>query len=491
MNLIYLIGNPKPYEIRVLWVFFLATVFTSAYVLIMPLILAPPIFLCYDAQSQTFKCEEEQACSNQWGFIIDSVKSLDSLILQFGLYCSKNDISNMIASSNFLGGFVGFIIYMLFYDNKRNAFETGLKTIAICSILALLTIFCFDYVSIMIMRFLFNIFSCGIQIIGYSYLMEMAGSNTKFFGFCIIIINTAWGIGSLYIASMALISFSWKSSLTLYCGIPLALLGIYFWTLKKYQIDYLVQKDIEAENSRYIKSIECGESPTYNIENITHNTLLQVLKYKSLYWRTILMTMLSIAINGSYFGILLSLPTLEGNIPLNMILLAIFEVASYIMGGMVLSRLRRKLTLLIIFAINVMIFLLFLFINSVNGSKGILDIIMALIGKFCVCGSMVIFGVYFAELIPESVIRTVYGMVNYILTLFLIFLPELISKLDFIGISPFIAISVFNLVGLIAIIFLPETLGIKLPQMTQEEKQLRDNKVFNLKEVSSFKNETL
>lgn len=49
-----------------------------------------PKFLCFDANQQSYECSEQAACSNPYGFNIDS--PIRSLVTEFNLYCDRSSL---------------------------------------------------------------------------------------------------------------------------------------------------------------------------------------------------------------------------------------------------------------------------------------------------------------------------------------------------------------------------------------------------------------
>ena len=466
------IGYPKPFEYRLLLVYFLATGLATSYILALPFVLVDPEFFCFetDEQGQTisFACTQEEACSNGNKFEIDKTNSIYSIVLEYDLICDKRYLADLIASFTFLGEVFGFIIYTFFYDNQRDALITAVRTIFHAGLWALLSVLAWGPYSYMVFRFLFSIFYSGLQVLAYSHLVEMTSYNPVFMNFCIILLNISWGIGQTYIAILCSIYFDWRWSLSVYNGVPLIILSFYFWKLKSKQAEYDQIRDTELAMVRI----------HHKKQNIaTYNNLSKVLSYKSLRSKTIISTILFLLINLSYFGTIFSIGSLGGSVYLDMVLMAIFEVLSYVISGWITPYCRRKLALIIVFLINFTVFFFFLWVgvedmSHITKLEEFYYIALALIGRFFICSSYMFFYVYYAELMPKSVIRTTFGLANVIFALGLSYMPWMITTLKLAGYSPFFSFSIMNLAAFFCMWFLPETKGNEVQEITEEEKNI-------------------
>ena len=463
------IGYPKPFEYRLLLVYFLATGLATSYILGLPFVLVDPEFSCVktDEQGQiiTFSCTQEEACSNGYKFEIDRTNSISSIVLEYDLICDQRYLADLIGSFTFLGELLGFMIYTFFYDNQRDALITAVRTIFHAGLWAFLSVLAWGPYSYMAFRFIFSFFYSGLQVLAYSHLVEMTSYNPVFMNFCIILLNISWGIGQTYIGVLCSFYFDWRWSLSVYNGIPLIILSFYFWKLKAKQAEY----DQIREGELAMVRIHHKKQNTS-----TYNNVWKVLSYKSLRSKTIISTILFLLINLSYFGTIFSIGSLGGSIYLDMVLMAIFEILSYVISGWITPYCRRKLALMLVFLINFTVFFLFLWagvedISNISQSVEYYYITLALIGRFFICSSYMFFYVYYAELMPKSVIRTTFGLSNVIFALGLSYMPWMITKLKVAGCSPFFSFSIINLAAFFCMWFLPETKGDEVQEITEEE----------------------
>jgi len=338
----------------------------------------------------------------------------------------------------------------------------------------------------LIIRFIFSIFYGGLNVLAYSHLVEMTSYNPVFMNFCIILLNISWGVGQTYIGVLCALYFDWRISLALYDGIPLVVLSFYFWTLKAEQEDY----DEIREGELAMVRIHHKKQNT-----ATHNNIWKVLSYISIRQKLIVSTIIFLLINLCYFGTIFSIGSLGGSIYLDMILMALFEVLSYLISGYITPNCKRKTALIVIFFINFCIFFYFLWVHvdelqNIASSQELLTIGLALVGRFFICSSYMFFYVYYAELMPKSVIRTTFGIANVCFAMGLAYMPEMITTLKMWGYSPFFSFSIINLIAFFLMFFLPETLGSEVHEITEEERHAERNVPLlevNMKSLSSLK----
>lgn len=205
--------------------------------------------------------------------------------------------------------------------------------------------------------------------------------------------------------------------------------------------------------------------------------ITDILRVAVLRKRAVILFFVWFAVSICYYGISYFVPNLFGDRHLNFVLGGGIELAAYLLAFVVLGGFGRRIPLCLylllsgIICITMVIIKNFISLDLANVPAIVTA--LALIGKAAVVSCFCIIFLYSSEVFP-TVIRTVgvgsctlFGRLGSLLAPQVLLLGELIIP-DMPGLVPFITFGSLCLVAAVLVLYLPETLGTKLPDTIEE-----------------------
>lgn len=438
-------------------------------------------------------------------------KSFDySWVIQTDIICDQIK-TGLLGSATFTGNFCGSILFNLVVDSFGRK-KTFLFSIGMFCIFNTSIIFFTTYYPIIIFNFLLNIFAVFTN---YScLLLTEEVTSVSYRGIFGTIINA--GFPSCALIYFPLFNFlgKWQYVFAInsgLAGLMLVIFLIYSYESPRYYIskgEVIKAIDILKEIAKFHKLkknfTEKIESDEYkeiiSIISKGNNELLEepaarkkrtkvnafaLIKYPSIRYKFLILCYLGFCISGSYNGISISIKNLPGDIYINGMLFYSFEVFVGFISGCIINTkfFGRKGTILTLYFISFVSFLLFLFCNF----EGIWKIIVVLFLKFSISGIFSIIYTYFLENYPTCIRALGFGIntsFDNIGGMVFPMVTELLSEKNL-----FLTLAIMNLTQFILMLFMPETNGLALPETIKEleEKEEEDTEARSSGEVISRK----
>ena len=201
------------------------------------------------------------------------------------------------------------------------------------------------------------------------------------------------------------------------------------------------------------------------IKDSQNHGFMSLLIFKSLRYKFLIMCFIWFSISGTYYGLSINIKNLPGNIYSNGILLYLSEILAYIISGFLINikGLGRRNTMAMFFIVSLSVF----FIIIIFKLNDFYLTIFALIARLAISGAYNIIFIYTTEIYPTPVrskglgTNSVFGRIaGMIFPLLMEILNENIIYL----------FAFTNLLSIILVFNLPETLGKPLPNTISEEK---------------------
>ena len=424
-----------------------------------------------------------------------------SWVIETDIVCDQLK-TGLLGTSTFTGNFCGSILFNLIVDffGRKKTFITSITAFIIINTTL---VFFRNYYAIVVTNFLLNIFAVFTN---YScLLLTEEVTSLKLRGIFGTIINA--GFPTCALIYFPLFNFLKKWQYVFCINSTLALLMLLIFSLFSYESPRFfisqgkisealdVIKDISkfhGLNKRYYHLIETKEykeiiqmlskgkddliDPHVNKEKKQNKVnAFALIKYPSLRYKFLILCYLGFCISGSYNGISISIKNLPGDIYVNGMLFYSFEVFVGFISGCIINTkfFGRKGTILCLYFISFVSFLIFLFANL----EGYLKIIVVLFLKFSISGIFSIIYTYFLENYPTSIRALGFGINTSCDNIggmaFPLFI-ELLSEKQL-----FFTLAVMNLTQFILMLFMPETNGLALPETIkeiEEEEKEENNK---------------
>ncbi|XP_059474531.1 organic cation transporter protein-like isoform X2 [Neocloeon triangulifer] len=177
-----------------------------------------------------------------------------------------------------------------------------------------------------------------------------------------------------------------------------------------------------------------------------------------------------------YYGLVLNLASIEGDIYLNTAISGFVEIPAIALSILLLMKSGRKWPLCIVTASSGVFCLCVLAVPT--GAPSWITVALAMCGKFAISCSNAILPIFTAELFPTVVRNLGVGSSNVSAGIALMLVPYLWNLAVIYDKLPFIFMGVLGIVGGLSVMLLPETAGRPMPN-TLEDLERRGNDIKN------------
>lgn len=370
----------------------------------------------------------------------------------------------------------GSLIYGHISDRfgRRNMYLVSLISLFVVSTI---TIFSPNYWVYAASRLFTGINSTGVYIISFVLAIEMVGPDKRFiagtgthFFFC---------LGYLLVALLAYLIRDWRM-LQLSFTVPTFLLVFTWWFIPE-SVRWLLTKKrvkgaqkilvrVAAVNKVEISEVEIDDMLIHELQssNVNSGTVnfFQIIKYPKMLRRTLIIFFIWMANGLTYYAISLNAENLNENIFLSFFLTGIAEIPGYIIMIFTINRLGRKFVIC-----SSLLLAGIVLIAEVAVPKKLfwLTIILTSIGKMAISASYASIFMFSTELFPTVIRNCSLAAGSVASRIGSILAPQvnLLAEYTFKSAPMVICGSMSLCAGLLAM-FLPETMGKKLPDAMRE-----------------------
>jgi len=460
----------QPYQVSVLIISFIAMLTANGLVMALPIILLDPTLICFDnsngLEGPGFECSMREACSGEYTYVIDQTESINSFTNEFNLICDDGYLSDLVGSFAFFGKMLGYFFYTYYIDTSKPLVRPLMNTILACGITGMLALVCFDPRLYYVIMFLFNFFNSGIITLCYSHTVEVCQKNKELKESCVQLIYVGWALSSCYSAAFAQISSDWRILTSIVSSLPLIIVYFWYYNLESHYYEFL--KDVQ-----HLKADTAYDEKEYVKEHPKAGHFINLLKFKSLRMMTIMTCLIESILGIVYYGAHLAVDSLVGNIYINMSLLGIMEAIGYLTSAVVNTQYKRRESHYVFLFLNFLVYILFLFCYTEHKSESTYELlvanaVLALAGKWL---NTVLYGMfhgYLAELAPNNYRPAIFSFTGAVSAVFFIIIPQIITAMQMLGFSSYVAFGISNLLGILFVCPLEETKG-KVPKEVADE----------------------
>ncbi|KAL7639838.1 UNVERIFIED_CONTAM: hypothetical protein RMT77_009251 [Armadillidium vulgare] len=232
---------------------------------------------------------------------------------------------------------------------------------------------------------------------------------------------------------------------------------------------------------------ECPPELRSDIEALTKeiksrkksNNLLFVdlFRYPVVRKRLLLLSLCYVCNNSMYYGIIYNTSKISGNEFLNFFYLSISELPGNLLGWFCSQKFGRRFTQTGFFILGTFTALLAILLSYIDPW---VEVLLAVICKTLINISFLVVYIQLAELLPTSHRSAGTGMASIISSVIAISSPYIAYSGTYWSTLPYVILMAIGSVGIVASLFLPETLGATLPQtLLDAEKFLVDQPFFS------------
>eukprot|EP00094_Tigriopus_californicus_P009269 TCALIF_08937-PA protein Name:"Similar to Orct Organic cation transporter protein (Drosophila melanogaster)" AED:0.07 eAED:0.07 QI:0/0.6/0.33/0.83/1/1/6/6/587 len=434
--------------------------------------------------STDFDLDDLSSCqfntSGPQNVIFQEFEFNQTIVTEWGLICDDQYKVALIGTAYMVGLFLGSFL------SSTPADKFGRKTmilvlIAIGGVGDLIGGFAPEYWSYLILRILAGIGEMGMVMTTFTLSVELVGAKQQ--AFVGNMNQLMFAVGEILMGVLAYFIRDWRQLHFVTAALILPQLLLWFvipesprWLLaegktkKLPKILNIAQKLNRKSLPPHLVFQEEDEQNLSKKINGKHGLgFKDMFTRRSLLWRTLVMAVNWTVVSMVYYGIGMSMTVLGGNIFLNFILSAVFEILGYIVCILISDHWGRKPVIIVNFLACGIACIISAFVPDSNPAK----IPLVLIGKMGSSGAFSTAYVYTAELFPTPIRGTAVGFSSMIGRIGSTVAPQLALFLPSLTFKE-LPLLIFGIAGLLggALSFcLPETLGHPLPDTLLEASQ--------------------
>lgn len=419
----------------------------------------------------------QQPC--QYGWEYDRTYYEETLVTKFDLVCDNDWQPSAAVSLFYAGSLIGTILFGWITDKygRRLAFFSNL---ILCVTLPFASAFSPNYACYIFLRFLVGFTFPATFQTPFIIVMELTSPRYRTaFG---MMLGMIWGLSMSALCGIAALLREWFS-LLLCCSLPFTVLFTYWWIIPE-SPRWLVAQNRFDEAEEILQKIakvnkECvprkilhkymTNGVDQNVENVHPMRLLRTSNMRK---KTLLITLIWMANSVVYTGLSYMSANLGISDYLAFAISGLVEAPSCLLAWYAMEKWGRRWTTFITMLIvglccigNVL----------VPEDHTLLNVLLPSIGKFGITGTFSIVYVFGGELLPTVVRGNGLAVCAFVCGCGLIASPYVIYLVVHSRVLPLLIMGFFSILGGLAAIFLPETLGTNLPQTMAEGEEFGKN----------------
>eukprot|EP00105_Crassostrea_gigas_P024428 XP_011444664.1 PREDICTED: organic cation transporter protein isoform X1 [Crassostrea gigas] len=447
------------------------------------------------------------SCPN--GYKYNAHDDISSFVTEWGLVCGESikvDISQFLM---ILGQGVGGFLFTGLSD------KFGRKTVHISShillfVLCLITVFIPSFLGFAVLRFFAGMTVEGLLLSSVTLCVETLPMEWRFVAEVTGVVSWTTGIVMLTPLSYIMQTFSWR-----YLELLLALLSVYSlvenwlfdeslrWLMangrlgeaekvvrkaakmNKLSFDQVIgivkakMREMEALDKENGVILVASDSDAVTETYIPKNTevkkysMIDILRDRLILINSIVIWFVWVTNSLTYTGLNLITPTLYGNRFVNFFLLGAIEYLSALTEFLLINRIGRKKTLIILMGIAGASLLISTLISSLQGDNsalGYLATFFVLMGKYGITGAFSSVFLFTSELYPTNLRNSGYGFACAFASIGGVLAPFANTFHRYVAWGPGVVFSIMCFLSAIMTFYLPETRGRELPTSIEELK---------------------
>ncbi|KAK3098265.1 hypothetical protein FSP39_017707 [Pinctada imbricata] len=412
--------------------------------------------------SQIVECSE---------WVYDSTDFESTFVTQSNLVCSRK-LHRTHATMSYFGGFaLGSLLLGMISDAFGR--KIGLLLSLFIHIASNVPLgFVQDYHVFAILRFFSGFSSAGMVQTSFVMDMELVGPQSRMIAGCSF--QTFWGVGTIMLAGLAFLFRDWKH-LNLAVSVPTVLFISYIWILPE-SSRWLFVKQRHSDAFRILrKAAKVNKRilpPKFvMVQNQEASSSLTVIfKSPRLVIRTLILCLNWLIVAMEFSGLSLNAGNLSGDVFLNFLLTSLAEVVGFCLCMALLNKVGRKpvyVGSLLIGGIS-LILTIFTTLYIPEESQWI-TIALSLFGKMGAAAAFCTAFLYSSEFFPTVIRNSAVGICSFFARIGGMLSPYVadlgyIVEGQFGKILPMAVLGISSFVVGLLTLYLPETLGKKLPE---------------------------
>ncbi|XP_048399777.2 organic cation/carnitine transporter 2-like isoform X2 [Stegostoma tigrinum] len=430
-----------------------------------------------DPDSANISEVEQEPCLDGWVYSKDQY--ISTIVSEWDLVCENDWKGPFSMSVFFLGVLAGSFISGQLSDRfgrkvilfATMALQTGFSMIQAFS--PNWEIFCF-------LNFLVGLGQISNYVAAFVLGLEVLGKSVRIM-YCTLGVGISFAFGYMLLPLAAFFIRSWWA-LLLALSVPGPFYIPLWWLIPESPRWLLTNGRVqEAEAILRHMAKKNGVTPPATLfsdaeledmkskSSLSH-AIIHLVKTCNIRIITIINLLVWLIMAIGYFGLSLSTPNLHGDDYLNCFFMAVIEVPAYVASWVLLQRFSRRFSLSGAFFLGGVVLF---FVQLIPSNLSVLATLLVMIGKFGTTIAFAIVYVYSSELFP-TVVRNMGVGVSCMACRF----GAIISPYIFyLGVHheflPFIVMGCLTVFSAILVLFLPETVNIRLPETIDQMQSIK------------------
>lgn len=424
-------------------------------------------------------------CLNGWEY--DSTQYDSTLVTEMSLVCDNSWKPPFCTTLFYTGSLFGNLIFGWIADRwgRRKSY---LLLIYMAVTLSIVTSFSPNYGFYMFIRTINGLTFPALNQIPYILVMELVGPDFRAFAGAGI--SMFFGLSLALMAGIAYVVRDWFH-LALATSVPfLPLFGYYWvvpesprWLLSQNRIDeaeiivqYMAKVNKRPLPRNYLRSLQSEAEAMHLISagsqarrtkggQMAARGMLEMMRYPNMKRKFFILTFLWLANSVAYNGLSYNSSNLGVFDTLAFFINAIVEAPAYVLTWWAIGKYGRKWTNASTMLLGGVACCCCMFVPE---DPLWISVTLAMIGKFGIAASFGIVFLYASELLPTVVRSQAMAWASFVAGIGLLGFPYIIYLTEYSRLLPMLVMGLLTTAGSILSIYLPETLGVSLPQTLEE-----------------------
>jgi len=426
----------------------------------------------FDRDGETVSCPD--------GWIFDKSTFGSSAVMDWELVCEKKEM-RATAQAIFMAGVLAGSYFFGWLSDKLGRKVSFFISVVVQAIFGILSGLVPSYWGFIILRCIVGATTSGVFLVAYVLAMEMVGPKYRVLAGTLC--QYYYTFGYIVMAGVAyFLNDNWQL-LQIALTLPCVLFLSYWWVVPesvRWQISEGKYEDAKEQIYKVAKvnGVELDSEKVDLMINTTVQekekeltaekaSVFDLFRHRRICFRTLNLCFLWMVNSGTYYGLALSASNLGGNPYYNYLISAAVEIPAYAFNLLVLNhpRIGRRLALAGCMLFAGLVLAITIFIDK---SQTTLLITLSMLGKLAITSSYGTVYIFSAELFPTVVRNVGMGASSMSARVGGIVCPYINMLSDFWTPLPLIIYGALAFTGGILSLFLPETLGRRLPETIQD-----------------------
>lgn len=389
----------------------------------------------------------------------------DTIISEWNLVCDRKELKNF-AEMMFLMGvaFGGFFSGLV--SDRFGRKKTLMASLIMQLTLGILVAICPWFKLYLVLRFVLGFVCVSIVFSGFVLCMELVGG--KWLTIAGVLYLLPVPMSYIIISGIAYICRGWR--LLQWCvTLPAVFFLVLHWFIPESPRWLLAMGKVDETMVVLRKASEMNKHPLpANMDKILNQSISKfevngkpkvrvsdLFRTKNIRKISLVLYILWFSLYLVYYGLVLNLSNIGGNIYINTIISGVVEIPSILISVVILLKMGRRMPLCLTMVGGGIACLLTTILPPDTDEWVSLSLVMA--GKFSVSSSNVIMPLYTAELFPTVIRNLGVGTSNIPAGIALIMVPYLWNLSPVSNVLPLMVLGTVSVVGGLSVLMLPET----------------------------------